>query len=123
MAAAWDVDGMFFGTINGEAVNGMLWRMRLLPHGSEWQVGDALSEDARTTIRYCGDDVRERTERTIRQMSAALAAIPPTERDLVLDTFATRQLSMLPGGRSSYRSDPAAPGSSPRPDHAEKRSG
>jgi hypothetical protein len=106
VSVPWNIEGIFFGTINGVVVNGMRWRVRLLEHGSEWEIGPADSGETDTTIRYCGDDVRDRTERTITQMLAAAQNLPSDGFDLVLGTYPTTQLTLMPGGR---RSDPHAP--------------
>ena len=120
----WDVDVIAFGTINGTRVNGMRWRIRLLEHGAELAVGNADSPETGTTIRYSGDDVRERTERTITQMHAASANRPSdAERDLALETFPTTQLTSMRGGRCSDRSDPAASRSRLVQDQDQARSG
>lgn len=115
MSESWDVDVICCGTINGVIVNGMRWKIRTLPHGSEWSIGTVESDEAGTLIRYCGDDVRDRTDRTITQMQAAVENRPPAADDLVLETSPATQLTSLPGGRPADRPAPVTlPGARPR---------
>lgn len=105
MIDRWDLDGFFFGTVEGECVNCRI-RVRLTESGSRWEVLHEPDTGDGCVMTYVGEDSRHRASRLLSQMRAVQQSAPVS--DPAQGTSRTGRVVFLDVGLPSDRSSEVA---------------
>ena len=101
----WDLDGFFFGTVEGEPVNCRL-RARLTESGSRWEVLHEPDSGDGCVMTYVGEDSRHWASRLLSQMRAVQQSARAA--DPAPGTSRTGRVVYLDVGPASDRQDATA---------------